>query len=64
MGKNGPSWGPKNAKQPSPYICNNVFLNIGGHGGISMNSSVIRQKGESQNGCHKKTKQAKFSEHF
>ena len=40
------------------------FLNIGGHGGISMNSSVIRQKGESQNGCHKKTKQAKFSEHF
>ena len=31
------------------------------------NSSVIRQKGESQNGCFKKTKQAKFSkkpEHF
>ena len=24
-------------------------------------SSVIRQKGESQNGCHKKTKQVKFS---
>ena len=30
------------------------------------NSSVIRQKGESQNGCFKKRKQAKFSEieHF
>ena len=26
------------------------------------NSSVIRQKGESQNGCFKKTKHAKFSE--
>ena len=25
MGKNGPSRGQKNAKQPSPYICNNVF---------------------------------------
>ena len=25
-------------------------------------SSVIRQKGESQNGCYKKTKYAKFSE--
>ena len=25
-------------------------------------SSVIRQKGESQNGCYKKTKHAKFSE--
>ena len=25
-------------------------------------SSVIRQKGESQNGCFKKTKHAKFSE--
>ena len=24
--------------------------------------SVIRQKGESQNGCYKKTKHAKFSE--
>ena len=28
----------------------------------SHNSSVIRQKGESQNGCFKKTKQVKFSE--
>ena len=28
----------------------------------SNNSSVIRQKGESQNGCFKKTKHAKFSE--
>ena len=26
------------------------------------NSSVIRQKGESQNGCFKKTKHFKFSE--
>ena len=26
-----------------------------------VNSSVIRQKGESQNGCFKKTKDAKFS---
>ena len=26
------------------------------------NSSVIRQKGESQNRCYKKTKHAKFSE--
>ena len=26
------------------------------------NSSVIRQKGESQNGCFKKTKHANFSE--
>ena len=29
---------------------------------IDSNSSVIRQKGESQNGCFKKTKHAKFSE--
>ena len=28
----------------------------------SLESSVIRQKGESQNGCFKKTKHAKFSE--
>ena len=28
----------------------------------SMNSLVIRQKGESQNGCFKKTKHAKISE--
>ena len=28
----------------------------------SQTSSVIRQKGESQNGCFKNTKQAKFSE--
>ena len=28
----------------------------------SLSSSVIRQKGESQNGCYKKTKHAKFSE--
>ena len=28
---------------------------------FSFTSSVIRQKGESQNGCFKKTKQAKFS---
>ena len=28
----------------------------------SYKSSVIRQKGESQNGCYKKTKHAKFSE--
>ena len=27
-----------------------------------LNSSVIRQKDESQNGCYKKTKHAKFSE--
>ena len=27
-----------------------------------IDSSAIRQKGESQNGCYKKTKQAKFSE--
>ena len=31
-----------------------------------INTSVIRQKGEAQNGCFKKRKQAKFSEkeHF
>ena len=29
---------------------------------IKCNSSVIRQKGESQNGCFKNTKHAKFSE--
>ena len=29
---------------------------------VMLNSSVIRQKSESQNGCFKKTKQAKFSE--
>ena len=29
---------------------------------VKVNSSVIRQKGESQNGCFKKTKHAKFSE--
>ena len=29
---------------------------------IYVNSSVIRQKGESQNGCFKKAKHAKFSE--
>ena len=28
----------------------------------NVNSSVIRQKGESQNGCFKNTKHAKFSE--
>ena len=28
----------------------------------SNNTSAIRQKGESQNGCYKKTKHAKFSE--
>ena len=28
----------------------------------ALSSSVIRQKGESQNGCFKKTKHAKFSE--
>ena len=28
----------------------------------TLNSSVIRQKGESQNGCYKKTKYARFSE--
>ena len=27
-----------------------------------INSSVIRQKGQSRNGCYKKTKQTKFSE--
>ena len=30
--------------------------------GSSHNPSVIRQKGESQNGCFEKTKHAKFSE--
>ena len=30
----------------------------------SIKSSVIRQKGESQNGCFKKTKHSKFSEKF
>ena len=29
---------------------------------VNYNSSVIRQKGKSQNGCFKKTKHAKFSE--
>ena len=29
---------------------------------LNINSSVIRQKGESQNGSFKKTKHAKFSE--
>ena len=29
-----------------------------------MTSSVIMQEGESQNGCFKKTKHAKFSENF
>ena len=29
---------------------------------ITLNSSVIRQKGESQNGCLKKTKHVKFFE--
>ena len=29
---------------------------------LSFSSSIIRQKGESQNGCFKKTKHAKFSE--
>ena len=30
--------------------------------GRAYNSSVIRQKDESQNGCNKKTKHTKFSE--
>ena len=29
---------------------------------VNLNSSVIRQKGESQNGCFKKLKHGKFSE--
>ena len=37
--------------KPLPFMKNNFDK-----------TSVIRQKGESQNGCFKKTKQAKFSE--
>ena len=36
-----------------------MYVSIGSH--QKLNSSVIRQKGESQNGCFKKTKHAKFS---
>ena len=35
---------------------------LGFHFFLVSNSLVIRQKGESQNGCFKKTKHAKFSE--
>ena len=47
------------------YVQQDVFLEK--EHGLEMdiethsNSSVIRQKGESQNGCFKKTKHAKFS---
>ena len=40
------------------YVCMCGAMRCGGFS----NSSVIRQKGESQNGCFKKTKHAKFSE--
>ena len=43
---------------PVHIICNKILLKTL----LMVLSSVIRQKGESQNGCFKKTKHAKFSE--
>ena len=56
----------------TPLGLTRIFFKIGRYKTNSANcswlawiihkSSVIRQKGESQNGCYKKTKHAKFSE--
>ena len=37
-------------------ICNGIYLQL------FCNSSTIRRKGETQNGCYKKIKHTKFSE--
>ena len=42
--------------------CKDIGIKLELEARESKNSSVIRQKGESQNGCFKKTKHAKFSE--
>ena len=45
---------PSRTVKDPVYFCN-WFCDM-------INYSVIRQKGESQNGCYKKTKPAEFSE--
>ena len=44
------------------FFYNPVFFNSLTYISLNANSSVIRQMGESQNVCYKKSKQAKFSE--
>ena len=44
------------------YIYIYIYIYIWGARTVMAVSSVIRQKGESHNGCFKKTKHAKFSE--
>ena len=43
-------------------VCNSINLNFFTRLRISFSWSMVRQKGESQNGCFKKTKHDKFSE--
>ena len=55
------SWhhGENLMKLPEFFVVSSIFLKWMGN---KYKTSVIRQKGESQNGCFKKTKHAKFSE--
>ena len=51
------------SKNPDPIKSNyNIMTTNKVDSGIFDKSSVIRQKGESQNGCFKKTKHVEFSE--
>ena len=54
---------PVISKNPDPIESNyNIMMTNKVDSRIFDQSSVIRQKGESQNGCFKKTKHVKFSE--